>query len=63
MIDFLQSNEILQYEQLVLNVNDKYKEEEEEEEQEEHIVIQTGRPSRFDPNAAAAKASARQNST
>lgn len=62
MIDFLQSNEILQYEQLVLNVNDKYKEEEEEE-QEEHIVIQTGRPSRFDPNPAAAKASARQNST
>jgi len=61
MIDFLQSNEILQYEQLVLNVNDKYKEE--EEEQEEHIVIQTGRPSRFDPNPAAAKASARQNST
>ena len=61
MIDFLQSNEILQYEQLVLNVNDKYTEE--EEEQEEHIVIQTGRPSRFDPNPATAKASARQNST
>jgi hypothetical protein len=53
MIDFLQANEITEYEQFVQNC-ERFKEKDDEPGDEQHIMISTEkRTSRYDPNGQA----------